>query len=123
MRPPRRIHSTAVCCPAGGAHLPGFRTCKTRWIAAAALLLALLSTPAAGRSEQEQTAIGWPAKAYDLLLVRPVGLTGMAVGAGFFAIVWPLTAPFGGDGAARAVFLEEPYRFTFRRSLGDFYDY
>ena len=64
-----------------------------------------------------------PAQFYDLLIMRPLGLASLAAGAGFFALAGPLTAPFGDVGTAWELFVEEPFEFTFRRSLGNLDDF
>ena len=60
-----------------------------------------------------------PAQFYDLLIMRPLGLASLAAGAGIFALVGPLATPFGDVGTAWELLVEEPFEFTFRRSLGD----
>jgi hypothetical protein len=105
--------------------MPRFRTCATLRVFALVVLTAALLAPAAGRAQSgpggDTRSLGsWPAVTYDLLLVRPVAVTGAVVGAGFFAIGYPLTVWFGDPQAARAIFLDEPFRFAVRRPLGNF---
>lgn len=59
------------------------------------------------------------AMAFDLLIVRPVGLVGLVLGTGLFVLQLPLALIQGEapeDPARRLVV--EPARFTFTRPLG-----
>jgi hypothetical protein len=59
---------------------------------------------------------------FDVVLLRPLGLAAMAVGAAAFAPAALLTAPMGWDGIQPAleVFVTEPAKSVFQRPLGDF---
>jgi hypothetical protein len=64
---------------------------------------------------------GWriPAAAMDLLLVRPMMVTGLVGGAAFFVVTLPFTAPTRTtDDVARALY--DQTRATFTRPLGRF---
>lgn len=91
---------------------------------APALLIALLGAPA-------QASAGWRDSlapvgtgatiAVDLLLVRPLGLVAIVVGAGALVPVAVVTAPNGRHGLEEAteLFVEAPFRYVFDRPLGD----
>lgn len=57
----------------------------------------------------------------DLVLLRPLGLVAMAVGAGLFVPAALLTAPNGLDGIETALkfFVTEPAHSVFQRPLGE----
>jgi hypothetical protein len=60
--------------------------------------------------------------AFDVLILRPLGLVAMAVGAGAYVPAVFLTSPMGKDGleAATEIFILEPTKSVFQRPLGDF---
>jgi hypothetical protein len=91
-----------------------------RIIAAAAVLLALSSGPV--RAEDYRSAGDAPgagAMAFDLVLVRPLGLVATVLGTGLFILQLPLSLIQGEppvDPAKRLIV--EPAQFTFQRPLG-----
>ena len=84
------------------------------------LLLLLSAAPALAEEPDSSTWRSVSFQAYDVLLLRPLGLASLIAGAGFFALGAPLVAPFGDVGPIRELYIEEPFEFTFRRPLGDF---
>ncbi len=58
--------------------------------------------------------------AFDVVVLRTLGLAQLLVGAGFFAIAGPLSWPGGSMGEAYDVFIQVPYDETFTRKLGRF---
>ena len=60
--------------------------------------------------------------AIDLLIVRPLGLVAVAVGAVLFLPVALITAPMGRDSlqAAQETFITVPSNDVFKRPLGEF---
>ena len=60
--------------------------------------------------------------AFDLLIVRPLGLVAAAVGAVLFLPVALITAPMGRDSiqAAKETFISVPSHDVFKRPLGEF---
>ena len=59
---------------------------------------------------------------FDLVILRPLGLVGLAGGAGLFVPAVILTAPGGSEGVTDSVdiFLRTPWRDLVDRPLGDF---
>ncbi len=59
---------------------------------------------------------------FDVVILRPLGLVAMAVGAAAFVPVALLTAPMGREGVEPAlkIFVTGPAKDVFRRPLGDF---
>ena len=59
---------------------------------------------------------------FDVVLLRPLGLITMAVGAAAFVPVGLMAAPAGRDGIQPALelFVLEPAKSVFQRPLGDF---
>ena len=58
-------------------------------------------------------------KAFDAVIMRPLGAVATVTGLAFFAISAPLVAPSGNIPVAWEVFFLGPYEYTFVRSLGD----
>jgi len=90
-------------------------------IAAAAVLT--LSAAAAQADEYRESAEDTPsagAMAFDLLLVRPVGVVATVFGVGLFVLNLPLSIIQGEPPAAPAKrWIAEPARYTFQRPLGE----
>ena len=85
-------------------------------------MLAILLLSATPTRAEEADAWEWgslPIQAYDVLLLRPLGLASLIAGAGFFALGAPVAAAFGDLDAVRGLYVEDPFEFTFRRPLGD----
>ncbi len=99
----------------------GGEAATQRAFAAGVVVLILLLSAASARAQapDSETSRQLPDEAYDVLLMRPMGLASLAVGTGFFLIAAPFTAPFGDVGAIWELFVEDPFEFTFRRALGD----
>lgn len=59
---------------------------------------------------------------FDLVILRPLRLVSLVLGAGFLVPAAVITSPNGEDGfeAAAEVFIEEPADSLFKRRLGDF---
>jgi len=62
------------------------------------------------------------AAAFDVLIVRPLGLVVVPVGVAAFIPAALLTAPNGKDSLKEALdyFVTSPVNYVFRRPLGDF---
>lgn len=76
----------------------------------------------AGAEEPQEVPSGWlriPAAAFDLLVVRPVMLGGLAAGAAFFIVVLPVQAPASAADESAAALLDQA-KSTFTRPLGRF---
>ena len=98
--------------------------------AAVMTLIAGLLLPANAHAQaQEQVeppspnpiAAGFKA-GFDVVILRPLGLVAMAVGAAAFVPAALLAAPAGRDGIEPAleIFVTEPAKSVFQRPLGDF---
>jgi hypothetical protein len=59
---------------------------------------------------------------FDVLILRPLGLVTMAVGAGAFVPAALIASPMGRDGIepALSIFVTDPAKHVFQRPLGDF---
>ena len=55
---------------------------------------------------------------FDLLILRPLGLGGLAVGTAFFIVSLPFSALGGNTGEAAQKLVAEPAKYTFARPLG-----
>ena len=91
----------------------------------AALIAALLlCAPAHAQSggDVSPPPKDYGAKAFDVIVLRPLGLAGALIGVAFFVPAAILTAPGGRDSIQEAweVFVQVPGEFVFRRPLGEF---
>ena len=57
---------------------------------------------------------------YDTVVLRPVGLVATAVGSVFFILSLPFSALANNVDDASEKLVKDPYRFTFKRPLGEF---
>jgi hypothetical protein len=55
----------------------------------------------------------------DVLLLRPLGLAAMAVGAGTAAVAYPWSRSSNSEDRVQRELLQKPYWYTFSRPLGD----
>lgn len=55
----------------------------------------------------------------DALIVRPMGLVGLALGAVTWVVALPFTIPSGSVDAASENLVMKPVRYTFQRPLGE----
>jgi hypothetical protein len=62
------------------------------------------------------------AMAFDLILMRPVGLAATIVGAAIFIVSIPFSALGGNSEAAAEKLINEPLFFTFQRPLGQLHE-
>jgi hypothetical protein len=94
-----------------------------RSMVAALALVVWLAAPAvtsAGTSFEDSHAECSYPKMFDLMIMRPVGLVGLALGTALFVPYGPLAAVTSPDGFAAPwrTFVAEPFSFTFGRPLG-----
>jgi hypothetical protein len=91
-----------------------------RCAAAAALMVAAASASAQNVRDGIDDTPSASAMAFDLLIVRPLGLVATVAGVGLFVINLPLSVIQGEPPSEPArKFIVEPARFTFDRPLGD----
>jgi hypothetical protein len=57
---------------------------------------------------------------FDLALIRPLGIIGIAFGTGAFILSLPFSALGGNTDEAFERLMADPARYTFKRPLGDF---
>lgn len=57
---------------------------------------------------------------WDLVAVRPFSIAASVVGSAFFIVSWPFSALGGNDDVAGEKLVKEPFRYTFKRPLGEF---
>ena len=57
---------------------------------------------------------------YDTVVLRPVGIIATAVGSVFFILSLPFSALSDSVDDAKEKLVKDPYRFTFKRPLGEF---
>lgn len=90
-----------------------------KWLAIV-LILALIVTAApvssfaqADRPEPSATEI-----TFDVLIIRPLGISATIVGTGLFIVSLPFTLPTGGVGLSARKLVADPFAFTFLRPVG-----
>ena len=78
--------------------------------------------PESARAEARPGSPNYAVIAFDLLIIRPLGLAAAAIGAALFLPVALLTAPMGRDGiqTAKEIFITVPSQEVFKRPLGEF---
>ena len=107
--------------------LPSFT--RRRWmLPAAALFTVLWSAPAQSAGADPPTApmaYEAPAKpptvpemAFDLVILRPLGVVQTAVGAAFFVVFYPVSLVTGGSDHVVDYCWKSPVHQTFQRPLG-----
>jgi hypothetical protein len=58
----------------------------------------------------------------DVLLVRPISLVGSILGTAFFIVALPVALTSGSVDSVARKLVVEPWKFTFARPVGEFYD-
>lgn len=103
-------------------HTRGRALAASRLIALLALLLVAAPAPALEDSAMEEEGSAWdvPLQAFDLVLLRPVGLVSVVAGAVFYTFAGPIGAAYGQAGALWKLYVVDNFDFTFRRPIGDF---
>lgn len=89
----------------------------------AALTTAILvsaSLPVLAQSPGTLTGDRASDMAADLLVARPLGIVGIAIGATLFVVSLPFTLPTGSAGDAAHELVAKPFEYTFDRPLGEF---
>ena len=56
----------------------------------------------------------------DLVLARPLGIMGLAVGTGLFLVSYPFAVVTGSAKSTADALVAAPYEFTFERHLGTY---
>ena len=85
---------------------------------AAICVIALLSTAATPALAEEYEKTDPGAIVMDVLLVRPLGIVSMTLGAGIFVLSLPFAIPSRSVMTVGRKLIVEPVRFTFTRRLG-----
>jgi hypothetical protein len=98
--------------------------------AAVITLIAALLLPAYAQAQEQEEFEPQPPNpivaglgmGFDVVILRPLGLVAVAVGAVAFVPAALITAPNGRDGiqSALELFVTEPAKNVFQRPLGDF---
>jgi hypothetical protein len=76
------------------------------------------SAPPPARSEIPSAPPTAATRAYDLVVLRPLGLVQTAVGGAFFAVFYPVSLLTGGSDHVVDACVKSPVEQTFRRPLG-----
>jgi len=87
-----------------------------------ALTLSSTLAVAPAMAQQRDTVTGDKATdmAVDLVIVRPLGIVGAAVGTVGFVLALPFTLPSGSAGETAEEWIGKPLEYTFDRPLGNF---
>ena len=79
--------------------------------------LCLNSTAAFAQIDEGLLTIG------DLIISRPVGIAVTVVGSALFVVALPFAFTSGSVKETKDVLVDQPFKFTFKRPLGDFKEY
>ena len=82
------------------------------------LICASLAPPASAQVEVEKRPPGGAAMAYDLVLLRPLGLVATVGGTAVFVVSLPFSLLGGNVGQASKALVADPLTFTFVRPIG-----
>ena len=90
------------------------------WLLAALCFMAFQAPLAQADSVDSslQSGPGPGAVAFDEVLLRPLGLLSMVVGAGFFVAALPFTYATGQVGTAKEILIDTPFEDAVDRPLG-----
>jgi hypothetical protein len=92
----------------------------TAVIVMAAVIICLLSPMAFASQYAEREKPTGGMMMWDILVMRPIGIVGTAVG----SVVWVISYPFaywgGNTDESTEALVQKPYEWTFQRPLGEF---
>ena len=97
-----------------------FRKQYLVFLLAAVLAFTWAASPALASEKKYVTGEDRDAKAmmFDLVVLRPLGLVGFAVGTAFFIVSLPFSLLGGNTGEAAQKLVVAPAKYTFTRPLG-----
>ncbi|MBI5344558.1 MAG: hypothetical protein HZB21_06255 [Deltaproteobacteria bacterium] len=81
------------------------------------LLSVFMGSPAISFAE-EKTEPSGSGIVIDVVIIRPLGLASLVIGAGVFVIALPFTVPSGSVKVSAKKLIAEPFKFTFTRPVG-----
>jgi uncharacterized protein involved in response to NO len=84
-----------------------------------AVLAGFLGTSSLAWSQEMDKPTGTEI-AFDLIIARPLGLVGCALGTTLFLVSFPLAVVTGSERDTAHALVAEPYHFTFVRGLGEY---
>lgn len=93
---------------------------KRTMIFAAAITLLLATSVQAQEHRRSVTGDKATDMAVDLVVVRPLGLVGAAVGTVGWVLALPFTLPSGSSKETAKEWIGDPLEYTFDRPLGNF---
>jgi hypothetical protein len=85
----------------------------------ALVLAGLLLAPAAVWGQDQDKPTGTEI-AFDLVIARPLGIVGLALGTSFFVVSYPFAVITGSAKTTADALVVQPYEFTFERDLGSY---
>jgi len=95
------------------------RSRRTRVAVAITIAVLSLSATVSPAGAEPRTTVDPMRRAYDVVVLRPLGLVQVVVGAVFFVPAFPIAALFGAGDDAFRICIEQPVARTFRRPLGE----
>jgi hypothetical protein len=87
----------------------------------AALVVIPLESPVRAQDQYETEQATGGGMMYDFLVVRPVGIVATLVGSAFYVVALPFYALGGNTDDAGQKLVKDPFNYTFKRPLGEFY--
>lgn len=102
--------------------MDGRRLRRTAAALSVAALLLSAQAHAQGAGDDRSAPAHPAAQAFDVVVLRPLGLSAVAVGVAFFVPAAILSAPGGLDSLREAweVFVQVPAEYVYKRPLGRF---
>lgn len=90
-----------------------------KWLAIA-LILALMVTaaPVSSFAQTDRPEPGATEITFDVLIIRPLGISATIVGTGLFIVSLPFALPTGSVGLSARKLVADPFAFTFMRPVG-----
>ena len=83
------------------------------------MFFSLVAAPAfAGTETGGSTEYGAEAMVFDTVFLRPFGLLATVFGSAIFVVSLPFSIPGGNTGVAAKKLVADPFRYTFKRPLG-----
>ncbi|MGQ0658106.1 MAG: hypothetical protein ACT4NU_08445 [Chromatiales bacterium] len=88
-----------------------------RQVMAGLIALAVGATASAG--DETATDYNGSSMLFDLVVLRPLGVAGTAIGAAAFVVALPFTVPSGSVSESARELVGKPAEYTFNRPLGE----
>jgi hypothetical protein len=89
-----------------------------RWVSGCVIALTMAPSPLLAQTASPSGSDMF----VDLVVTRPLGLLGVVAGSAAFVVALPFTIPSGSVDRAAEELVKKPFRYTFKRPLGELPD-